>query len=476
MTLSIRDPHMRTALPDGTNRKLPRMAPTAIDRPGQPLHSSDHRTRSAGDAAIPRTWAAVVFAVLALGATAAEKPVPADHAARMAASQQLFARTVRPWLEKNCLECHGGAKVKSDFNLSSRELLLKGGDKGVAVLPGRGASSALVKYIAHEETPHMPPKKPAAPADIVAAVTRWIDLGAAYDRPLGAVTAAKKPLTVTDEDRDYWAYRPLQRVPLPAVKDSSWPRTPLDQFLLAKMEARGVTPVPAAERRTLVRRLYFDLIGLPPRPQEIEAVIAAPDFETAWEALVDRLLASPHLGERWARHWLDPARFAESHDFEHDYPRPFAYHYRDFVIRAFNRDLPYDQFVLWQIASDELAPNDLAALVATGFLGVIDQAIVDDGDLTVEAPWRPDKQRDKASLYGSEGRSGRSSSRVAAVSSACLRRRRASMSTTCWSAGKQCTPSTPKRSFRPSSIASSNPSRSPSALPSSRARRSNVVT
>jgi hypothetical protein len=345
------------------------MAPSATDRPGKPLHSNDHRAGSAGDAPTPQPWAAVVFAVLALEAAAAEKPVPADHAARMAASQQLFARTVRPWLEKNCLECHGGAKIKSDFNLSTRELLLKGGDKGVAILPGRGASSPLVKYIAHEEAPHMPPKKPAAPVDIVAAVTRWIDLGAAYDRPLGAVTAAKKPLIVTDKDREYWAYRPLRLVPLPTVKDTTWPRTPLDQFLLAKMEARGVTPVPAAERRTLVRRLYFDLIGLPPRPGEIEAVIAAPDFDKSWEALVDRLLASPHFGERWARHWLDPARFGESHGFEHDYPRPFAYHYRDFVIRAFNHDMPYDQFVRWQIAGDELAPNDPEALAATGFLG-----------------------------------------------------------------------------------------------------------
>jgi hypothetical protein len=287
----------------------------------------------------------------------------------MAASQQLFARTVRPWLEKTCLECHGGAKVKSGFNLSTRQLLLAGGDKGPAVEPGHGADSSLVKYISHEETPHMPPKKPAAPPDIVAAVTRWIDLGAAYDRPLGAATSAKKPLTVTDRDRDYWAYRPLAHLALPAVKDASWPRTPIDRFLLAKMESKGITPVPAADRRTLVRRLYFDLIGLPPEPEEVEAQVKAADFDRAWEALVDRLLDSPHFGERWARHWLDPARFAESHGFEHDYPRPFAYHYRDFVIRAFNRDMPYDQLVRWQIAGDELAPNDPEALAATGFLG-----------------------------------------------------------------------------------------------------------
>jgi mono/diheme cytochrome c family protein len=313
--------------------------------------------------------AAVALAFLADGAAAADKPVAPDHAAKMAESRQLFSRTVRPWLEKNCLECHGGAKVKSDFNLSTRESLLKGGDKGVAVLPGRAENSPLVKYIRHAEKPYMPPKKPAAPADIVAAVTRWIDLGAAYDKPLGAVVEAKKPLTVTEKDRDYWAYRPFEQVALPAVKNEAWVRTPLDRFLLAKMESRGVKPAAEAGRRTLVRRLYFDLIGLPPTPEEIESVVAAPDFDRAWEALVDRLLASPHFGERWTRHWLDPARFAESHGFEHDYPRPFAYHYRDFVIRAFNRDMPYDQFVSWQLAGDELAPNDPEALAATGFLG-----------------------------------------------------------------------------------------------------------
>jgi mono/diheme cytochrome c family protein len=333
------------------------------------FHPAHRWYDSARGNAKPRWFAAVAVAILTGGAGAAEKPVDADHAAKMAASQQLFTHTVRPWLEKNCLACHGGAKVKSDFNLSSRELLLKGGDKGVAVRPGRGADSPLVKYIRHDEMPYMPPKKQAASADIVAAVTRWIDLGAAYDKPLAEAAAAKKPLTVTDKDRDYWAYRPLQHVALPVVKDTAWARTPLDRFLLAKMEARGLKLSSEAERRTLVRRLYFDLIGLPPKPEEVESVVAAPDFDRAWETLVDRLLASPHFGERWARHWLDPARFAESHGFEHDYPRPFAYHYRDFVIRAFNRDMPYDQFVRWQIAGDELAPNDPEALAATGFLG-----------------------------------------------------------------------------------------------------------
>lgn len=348
--------------------RILRMVTTASGRQIKGFHLS-HRYGSTRITIASGMWVTIVLAVLAGGAAAADKPVAADHAAKMATSQQLFTRTVRPWLEKNCLECHGGAKVKSDFNLSTRESLLKGGEKGVAVLPGRGENSALVKYIRHVEKPYMPPKKPAAPADIVSAVTRWIDLGAAYDKPLGTVVAAKKLLTVTEKDKDYWAYRPLQRVTPPVVKDKAWVRTPLDRFLLAKMEACGVRPTREAGRRTLVRRLYFDLIGLPPTPEEIESVVVAPDFDKAWEALVDRLLANPHFGERWARHWLDPARFGESHGFEHDSPRPFAYYYRDFVIRAFNRDMPYGLFVRWQLAGDELAPNDPEALAATGFLG-----------------------------------------------------------------------------------------------------------
>lgn len=315
----------------------------------------------------------LVLAVCGVQSAAQNKPVPPDHAASMAASQKLFTDTVRPFLDKNCLECHGGGKVKSGFSLATRELLLKGGDKGEAVKPGKGRQSPLVRFIAHEDEPHMPPKKPAAPRNVVEAVARWIDLGAAYDRPLADVAGAgtKKPLTVTDKDRDYWAYRPLQKVTPPAVKNASWPRTPIDRFMLAKMEEKGIAPVRDADSRTLLRRVYFDLIGLPPEPETVERFVreygAKP--QAALEAVVNRLLDSPHFGERWARHWLDPARFAESHGFEHDYRRPFAYHYRDFVIRAFNQDMPHDQFLRWQLAGDELAPDDPLALAATGFLG-----------------------------------------------------------------------------------------------------------
>ena len=314
-------------------------------------------------------WAVPALLALTTVVALAAEPVPADHAAKMAASRDLFAEKVGPFLKANCLQCHGSEKTKSGLNLASRELLLKGGDRGPAVVPGKGSQSLLVKLVARQDEPHMPPKQPA-PKEAVELLAKWIDLGAAYDKPLidSAAAGVKKPLTVTEKDRQYWAYRPLQTTPVPAVKNAKWPRNPIDHFLLAKMEAAGVTPAGDADRRTLIRRVTFDLTGLPPTPEDVEAFVN--DLSpTAYEKVVDRLLASPQFGERWARHWLDPARYAESHGFEHDYDRPHAYHYRDFVIKALNADMPYDRFLRWQLAGDELAPDDPLALAATGFLG-----------------------------------------------------------------------------------------------------------
>ncbi|OWK39740.1 PSD1 and planctomycete cytochrome C domain-containing protein [Fimbriiglobus ruber] len=319
-----------------------------------------------------RPSALLILAVFLVAPVArAAEPVPPDHAAKMAASQQLFKEKVRPFLEKNCLECHGatGGKIKGGFNIATRDLLLKGGERGVSVIPGKGRQSPLVKFVAREDEPHMPPKKPMPP-EAIELLAQWIDSGAAYDKALveGAAVGAKKPLVVTEKDKQYWAYRPLQTIAPPTVKAAEWARTPIDTFLLAKMEATGVVPAADADKRTLIRRVTFDLTGLPPTPQDVEAFVSDPS-PTAYEKVVDRLLASPRFGERWARHWLDPARYAESHGFEHDYFRPHAYHYRDFVIKALNADMPYDQFVRWQIAGDELAPGDALALAATGFLG-----------------------------------------------------------------------------------------------------------
>jgi mono/diheme cytochrome c family protein len=300
---------------------------------------------------------------------AAPPDLTPKHAEEMARSQELFTRQVRKLFLDKCLKCHGGDKTKGELDLATREGLLKGGSHGPAVVVGKGKGSRLYKMIAHEEDPPMPANAPKLSDEQIASVAAWIDLGAAYDKPLieKAAATAKKALTVTDEDRLFWSFQPLRPVTPPPMKDEAWVRTFIDRFVLARLEEKGIAPNPTVERRRLIRRAYFDLIGLPPPAAEVEAFVndPAPD---AYDRLIDRLLDDPHFGERWARHWLDIARFAESHGFEHDYDRPNAYHYRDFVIKAFNRDLPYDTFVKWQLAGDEYEPHNPLALMATGFL------------------------------------------------------------------------------------------------------------
>jgi mono/diheme cytochrome c family protein len=301
---------------------------------------------------------------------AAEKPAPpvaADHAEEMTRGRDLFTRHVRTLLTERCLRCHGGEKTKGGLDLSTREALLRGGESGVVVIAGKAKESRLFKLISHQEEPHMPSRGDKLSDQQIAEIAHWIDLGAPYDRPLTDRAKSRPALVVTDRDRAFWAFQPLRQSAVPGVRNEGWCRTPIDRFILAKLEEKNLAPNPPVDRRRLIRRVSFDVIGLPPTPEEIDAFLAdrSPD---AYERLIDRLLASPHFGERWARHWLDVARFAESHGFEHDSDRPSAYHYRDFVIRALNQDLPYDMFVKWQIAGDEIAPDNPLALMATGFL------------------------------------------------------------------------------------------------------------
>lgn len=283
-----------------------------------------------------------------------------DHSEKMAQSLALFKTDVRAVLIENCVKCHGGETVFSSFDLTTREGLLAGGANGVSVIAGNSKESRIIDYLAHRKQPFMPSAQPRLSDDTISRIAEWIELGAAYDKPL--IDRAQKrdvPLQVTRGNREYWAYAPLQKN---FPKDAG-----IDSFVRAKQEEKHLTAAPEASRSTLIRRLYFDLTGLPPEPSAINAFVTDKSPQ-AYEALVDELLASPHFGEHWARRWLDVARFAESHGFEHDYDRPSAFHYRDFVIRAFNQDMPYDQFVRWQLAGDELAPNDPLALMATGFL------------------------------------------------------------------------------------------------------------
>ncbi len=294
--------------------------------------------------------------------------VAADHPEQMAASLELFKGPVRSLLTQHCVKCHGGDETHGEFDLTTREGLLKGGEQGPAVVVGKPAESLLVKLIRHEDEPYMPEDGDRLPAEAVDQISAWIATGAAYDKPLVDAAAEFIAKQVSDSDRQFWSFQPLATPEVPSVKDAAWCRTTVDHFVLAKLEAAGLAPNAQAERRKLIRRAYLDLIGLPPTPEEVDAFVR--DESTgAYDRLIDRLLASPHYGERWGRHWLDLARFAESHGYEQDYDRPSAYHYRDFVIRALNDDMPYDQFVRWQIAGDEFEPDNNLALMATGFLG-----------------------------------------------------------------------------------------------------------
>ena len=311
----------------------------------------------------------VFFVLLGWSASLLAAPkVSEKHAAQMAKGLALFKSDVRMLLKQHCVKCHGGDKIRGDLDLTTRAGLLKGGEEGPSVIPGKADESFLMTVLRHEEEPFMPAKADKLSPDALKKIADWINLGAPYDQPLVKQSIAGKGMQVTDDDRNFWAYAPLQAVKAPTVQQKNWPANDIDRFVLRKLESVKLQPNGPADPRTQIRRLYFDLIGLPPSPAEVATFVADPS-EQAYAKVVDRLLASKHYGERWGRHWLDVARFAESHGFEQDYNRNFAFHYRDFVIQALNADMPYDQFVKWQIAGDEFAPDNPLAMKATGFLG-----------------------------------------------------------------------------------------------------------
>ena len=251
----------------------------------------------------------------------------------------------------------------------------------------------------------MPYKKDKLPAATIALFRQWIIEETPYDGPLATspTKSAASEMIVKASDRRFWSFAPLRKTEPPAIHDAAWARTPVDRFIRAAQEAKKLTPAPEASRQTLIRRLYFDLIGLPPTPQELDAIRA--DASSDWyEKLVDKLLANEHFGERQARHWLDVARYADSDGYEPDADRPGMYHYRDFVIRSFNSDLPFDTFVKWQLAGDEYAPQNPEALAATGFLAagpVSVLTIKDEGTPAERAQYRADEMDDMVSTVGS---------------------------------------------------------------------------
>ncbi len=267
---------------------------------------------------------------------------------------EVFRREIRPVLTGQCLTCHNPEAKKGGLDLSRRDHALAGGDTGPAVVPGKPDESWVLDMVGDGL---MPPKHPLSTAQ-VDAFRAWIAAGAPYDA---------QSLAARRAGPDWWSLQPIGHPVPPAVKDATWPRNPIDAFLLAKLEANGLRQAPEADRATLIRRAAFDLTGLPPSPAEIDAFVndPAPD---AYEHLIDRLLESPRYGERWGRHWLDVARFGESHGYETNQLRPNAWPYRDWVIRAFNEDLPFARFVTAQFAGDTLTDADWLTRSATGFL------------------------------------------------------------------------------------------------------------
>lgn len=292
------------------------------------------------------------------------------------ADREFFEKKIRPVLAEHCYKCHSGEskKLKAGLRVDGRALMLKGGDTGSAIEPGKPDKSLLIEAVSYKNVDmEMPPKGKLSDAAI-ADLTRWVEKGAPWPNDKGVTT---KPdaggFDIAKRKADHWSWQPVTDPSPPTVSNRSWPTSPIDNFILARLEARGYKPAVKADRRTLIRRTYFDIIGLPPTPAQVEAFVNDKS-SNAFEKVVDELLASPHFGERWARHWMDLVRYAESRGHEFDYSAPNAHQYRDYLIRAFNSDVPYNQFVKEHIAGDLIAQPRMNAkdgfnesILATGF-------------------------------------------------------------------------------------------------------------
>jgi mono/diheme cytochrome c family protein len=276
-----------------------------------------------------------------------------------AKGDDLFRTVIAPLLERRCVHCHGDDTPKGSLSITSVGALARGGKSGPAVEPGKPDESLLIEKISGDK-PEMPQKGQPLEKEQVAALRQWVKEGARW--PEGVVLRDRRI-----EDEKWWAIQPLGRPAIPEVKSRSWGRTPIDAFILSRCEAVGLRPAPEADRRTLIRRLTYDLHGLPPTPAEIDAFESdtTPD---AYDRLVDRLLASPHYGERWGRHWLDVVHYGDTHGYDKDQRRDHAWPYRDYVIKSLNDDLPYDRFIREQVAGDVIRPGDSTGVIATGFI------------------------------------------------------------------------------------------------------------
>ncbi len=314
-----------------------------------------------------------VFLALALlaGVVACQTPLGAQTA-------PVSEKEVLPILAAKCFQCHGADVQMGKLDLHTRGSMLKGGAKGPAVVPGKAEQSPLYRAIAGLDKPAMPAAPlPGLTPQEIAVLKNWIDQGAPWKEVSAAQAAALgtgyggdyKEKEITAADREWWSFKKPVRYPVPTVADARWKANPIDAFIKKALDEKGLQPAPQADRNTLIRRVYLDLTGLLPAPQEVDAFVNDSSPQ-AYESLVDKLLNSSHYGERWARHWLDVVRYADSSGFEHDRDNAEAWRYRDYVIKAFNEDKPYDQFLVEQLAGDEVDNPTQDSLIATAYYRV----------------------------------------------------------------------------------------------------------
>ena len=335
--------------------------------------------------------AAASLTVSLAGAAPKVQRKPGDAGAQAAAQHAFFEKDVFPLLKKHCLKCHSGSKPKGNLRLSNRAGILKGGDTGPAVslkAPDKSLLLDAINYGNYE----MPPTG-KLPAKEIAVFTKWVRMGAPWSPKVkfsfpssslgtsddGNSSSSKhEPPRVTAETKKFWSFQPVKRPAVPSVRNHKWGTNDVDRFILARLEKAGLEPNPPASKTELLRRAYFDLIGLPPSPKDVRDFLAD-DSPNAFEKVIDRLLASQHYGEQWGRHWLDLVRYAESNSYERDNPKPYVWRYRDYVSRSFNSDKPYTQFLREQIAGDELDKVTRESIIATGYyrLGVWQDEPVD---------------------------------------------------------------------------------------------------
>lgn len=337
--------------------------PTLRTSPGRAMTSLNFRQFLAG-----------AFALLF-----ATHPLAAQEKTASPDAIRFFESKVRPLLADHCYKCHGPDKQKGHLRVDSRTALIQGGDLGPAIIPGDAEKSLVIKAIRHADPDFKMPPSSKLTREQIDDVARWISMGAPWPGSEKDVKTVKKTeMEVTEKDRQHWAFQPIKRPAIPKVKNDAWVANPIDAFIAAKLEAKALAPNPLATKTELIRRLTYNITGLPPTPKEAEEFVKNPSPQ-AYEELVAKLLASPRYGEKWARHWLDVVRYAETNSYERDNPKPHVWRYRDYVIRSLNDDKPYDAFLREQLAGDEMPSPGADQLIATGFyrLGVWDDEPTD---------------------------------------------------------------------------------------------------